>query len=221
MGLKEIIALQWFNVPYIIESRRRRNNNNKLSMTIPHYFVHDIRCINTDVMKEMGIKAILSDLDATLRYPYADKFVDELRDKVYELKEAVNDKFYIVSNSAGTLWYTGEARVLEQKLDVKVLHHFWKKPWGYEFVKTQVSVKPDEILVIGDKRYTDILFANYLGGLSLLVMPKVQDMGKREFRMYGQERRELEELLDKGLRAPEHSRYNPDLVTTDLLPSYS
>lgn len=75
----------------------------------------------------------------------------------------------IVSNSAGTdddLNNHQQAQVLESTTGVAVLRHSVKKPGCLDEIKqhfAKLNVKPLEILVIGDRLFTDMLMANMMG----------------------------------------------------------
>ena len=84
----------------------------------------------------------------------------------------------IVSNSAGTHDDTNDeqASVLEQVTGVKVLRHATKKPGcGTEvldyFYNARDSgvTRPDQIAVVGDRLFTDVMMANMVGSWGIWI----------------------------------------------------
>lgn len=84
----------------------------------------------------------------------------------------------IVSNSAGTADDPGgkEASLLEAATGVKVLRHSTKKPGcGAQVLEyfrnaPDVSVtSPSQIVVVGDRLFTDVLMANMMGAWGVWV----------------------------------------------------
>lgn len=173
---------QWFNGPGIINYIYRHIRGGYEEHTpgrrwlrlycdesIPHYYADDIRAIDTDELKKAGIKAIVSDLDGTLGREFSEEISPELMPKVRALQAALDGRFYVLSNSIGTLFFRSEAQEFQDKYNVFVLRHFLKKPWGYLGLPQMLGVNPDEIFFMGNKRSTDIVFGNNLGALTLLV----------------------------------------------------
>lgn len=235
MNIKKYLALQFLNIPGCLSYTWRRflgpktepkdmhrKSRRKISHAIPHYYIKDISYIDPEVLKQTGIKAIICDKDNTLTKTYSKNIFPGLEKTVVELKAAVNQNFYIVSNSAGTFFYENDAREIEKYLAIRVLRHFFKKPWGYSSAASQTGVKPDEILVVGDRIATDIVFGNNMGALTVLVRPFTAEnevLGISGIRK--REMKELEDMLQSGISAPAHPKYNSTLVTENLIPRYN
>lgn len=229
--IKKILAMQWLNIPgclnfawrylrghYYRSEEKSRRIKLKYEESMPHYYVKDITRIIPEVLKKIGIKAIISDCDNTLCTPFDYEFIPGTEPKVRELIKAVDGRFRIVSNSIGTGFYRNEASELEEKLGLEVYRHFWKKPWGYKNAAAELGVKADEILVIGDRTNTDIVFGNLLGALTILVQPytgKNDVVGVASLRR--KEIKRLAEMIQEGIRATPHARYDPKLVENNLL----
>ena len=84
----------------------------------------------------------------------------------------------IVSNSAGTGDDLGgkEAELLERNTGVKVFRHSTKKPGcGSEILAyfrnnpDSAVMKPNQIAIIGDRLFTDVLMGNMMGSPSIWV----------------------------------------------------
>ncbi|MEA3429692.1 MAG: YqeG family HAD IIIA-type phosphatase [Nanoarchaeota archaeon] len=232
MSLKKYLTGQFINVPGCLSfahlqfqghdlepADKGKKVRRKIIRSMPHFFIRDIRDINPEVVKELGIKAIISDKDNTLTKTYSKKIIPELEYALVELKSAVNQNFYVVSNSAGTFFYEEEAKAFELHNGIRVIRHFFKKPWGYKAALKQIRVQSDEVMVIGDRIYTDIVFGNNMGALTVLVQKYTDEgevtgiSGLRE-----KELTELEEMCkEKGYRAPHHPKAKTELVTHNKL----
>ncbi|KKY18904.1 putative had superfamily (subfamily iiia) phosphatase [Phaeomoniella chlamydospora] len=84
----------------------------------------------------------------------------------------------IVSNRAGAKpEYDGEVEILEKELSLPVLHHKGEKeikpviaPMVLEhFSKNNVTSDPQEIAVVGDRLFTDVLMARLMGSWSIYI----------------------------------------------------
>lgn len=107
-----------------------------------------------------------------------------------KLKEIYpKDHLLIVSNSAGTDddINHAQAKTLELNTGINVLCHSIKKPGCLNEITqyfAKLNVKPNEIIVIGDRLFTDMLMANMMGSwgcwinqgveLSDKILPKLE-----------------------------------------------
>lgn len=235
MDIKKYVTGQFLNIPgsvsyvclkiqgYDSEPRDAgKKSKRRISRIIPHFFISDIRDLKPEALKESGIKAIISDKDNTLTETYSDEIMPALEPALVELRQAVNQKFYVVSNSAGTFFYEHEARAFEEHTGIRVIRHFFKKPWGYNAAIAETGVNPDEILVIGDRIYTDIVFGNNIGALTVLVQP-FSDKGELQgiSSLRSRELNELEVLCKEyGCIAPSHPRFDPRIVKKNKMQDY-
>lgn len=101
------------------------------------------------------------------------------------------DRILIVSNSAGTKDDINEtkAREIESSLSVPVLRHTQKKPWGAEIAFTffrerikqnatsSPSLHPRQVLVVGDRVLTDVVYGNLAGFTTVWVQDIVTEKG--------------------------------------------
>lgn len=96
-------------------------------------------------------------------------------------------RLLIVSNSAGTTADPGfvEAEALERETGVTVLRHATKKPgcrteiMEYFRSRPETGVsRPDQVAVVGDRLFTDVVLANLMGARSVWVRDGVvEDRG--------------------------------------------
>lgn len=88
-----------------------------------------------------------------------------------------------MSNSAGTnddLGHT-QAHELEKNSGVAVLIHETKKPGCYPEIQSHFAergILPHEIIIVGDRLFTDILMANMMGSWGLWLLDGVKQSHK-------------------------------------------
>ena len=136
------------------------------------------RCVNEipfEHLKDIGIKAVVFDRDFTLTEPT--QF--SLRpDAIVGLKNCFEhiQHISILSNSAGYARVDKNflmAKKLEKLLFVSVVRHLKMKPFCFADIlshfKSQVSLEPSEIAIVGDRLLTDVYLANKNGARSILV----------------------------------------------------
>lgn len=101
------------------------------------------------------------------------------QDKFSELRKAYpGSRLLIVSNSAGTTSDPDgqEADLLERNTGVKVLRHSTKKPGCRDEIFNHFRhapelgiTRPDQIAVVGDRLFTDVMMANMMGSYGLWI----------------------------------------------------
>jgi phosphatidylglycerophosphatase GEP4 len=139
-------------------------------LVIPHVTVKDIRQIDFLALRNAGYKGAVFDKDNCLTIPYKDTLVPQLEDAWRECREAFGEgNVIIVSNSAGTKFDAGgiQAESVSYHLSVPVLRHGTLKP-GYSciasirayFSSLRVPISDDELVVVGDRIFTDVVMAN-------------------------------------------------------------
>ncbi|KAG2153207.1 HAD phosphatase [Suillus clintonianus] len=139
-------------------------------LVIPHLTVKDIRQIDFLALRNAGYRGAVFDKDNCLTIPYKDPLVPELEDAWRECREAFGEgNILIVSNSAGTKFDAGgiQAESVSYHLSVPVLRHDTLKP-GYSciasirayFSSLRVPISDGELVVVGDRIFTDVIMAN-------------------------------------------------------------
>lgn len=152
------------------------------SLAMPHIIVNDIRGIHYANLKKIGnIKAIGFDKDNCLTAPYVSTIHSPFKEAWDTCKETfTKEKVVIVSNSAGTnddVDYK-EAGHLEKSLGVTVLKHKEKKPAGGEQFKQFLQpILPEETAFVGDRIFTDVVFGNQNGNLTIWVDKVITEEG--------------------------------------------
>ncbi|KAH3686110.1 hypothetical protein WICPIJ_002916 [Wickerhamomyces pijperi] len=123
------------------------------------------------------IKAIVLDKDNCFAKDHDDKVWPEYQETFTKLRtQYPGASLLIVSNSAGTNddINHSQAKILEESTGVTVLRHSTKKPGCHheimEYFKTNnICHKPEEVAVVGDRLFTDVLMANMMGSWSVWI----------------------------------------------------
>ena len=130
----------------------------------PNIYIKDIYSINYDKLKENNIKCLLFDLDntiATLDEIKPTKNIIELFKKI----KRMNFDIYIFSNAISK-----RVKPFSDELKVKSIP-FALKPFKRNFKKIIEKYNKDQIAIIGDQIFTDILGGNKAGINTILVDP--------------------------------------------------
>ena len=132
----------------------------------PDAYFKNAREITTEFLNKNNIKALILDLDNTL-IDYERNMPKGTIEWVNELKKN-GIKFFIVTN-------TNKKKKVEEiskKLQIKYIY-FAKKPLksGLIKAKKRLQEKPENIAVVGDQLFTDVLGGNRCKMFSILVDP--------------------------------------------------
>ncbi|KAH8103535.1 HAD phosphatase [Cristinia sonorae] len=139
-------------------------------LVLPAIIIKDIRQLDFRELYRAGYRGAVFDKDNCLTIPYKDQLVPELHDAWKECREVFGDgNVLIVSNSAGTRLDPGgiQAESVSHYLSVPVLQHSSLKP-SYScigairkyFASLPTPVKDEELIVVGDRIFTDVVLAN-------------------------------------------------------------
>lgn len=140
-------------------------------LCLPHLVVSTFNDLPVPIPANPTIKAIVLDKDNCFAKAHDDKVWPEYQSKWYLLRtQYPGAQLLIVSNSAGTNDDIDhkQAQILEERTGVTVLRHTTKKPGCHVeimsyFKKHGVCERSDEVAVVGDRLFTDILMANMMG----------------------------------------------------------
>ncbi len=117
-------------------------------------------------LKDSGIKLIVLDLDNTLS-PYGDFYMEKTVLKWIAKAKKISLEVVVVSN-------TWSLRGLIARLIVKVpLFYMAMKPFPFALWKilTRYGYSPEDVCIIGDQLFTDVLMARLAGASFVLVKP--------------------------------------------------
>ncbi|MGP7819013.1 YqeG family HAD IIIA-type phosphatase [Niallia sp. 01092] len=143
-----------------------------LNHFLPDQHVNSIFDITPDLLKEKGVKGIITDLDNTLvewDRPLATPKIIEW----FEEMKRNNIKVTIVSNNN-----EGRVKAFSDPLNIPYIFSA-RKPMGHAFRKAllQMGVRKEDAVVIGDQLLTDVLGGNRNGFHTILVVPVAQTDG--------------------------------------------
>ncbi|TFK50933.1 HAD phosphatase [Heliocybe sulcata] len=144
----------------------------------------DIRRLDFQALRDAGYRGAVFDKDNCLTIPHEDRLVPELQEAWKECRSTFgHDNVLIVSNSAGTRQDAGaiQAESVSYHLSAPVLRHNNLKP-GYpciSSIRTYFSslprpVKNSELIVVGDRVFTDIVMANRMNPKYRLFPPQAR-----------------------------------------------
>ncbi|KAI9777850.1 MAG: hypothetical protein M1839_008527 [Geoglossum umbratile] len=156
------------------------------ALCLPHSSVSTFNHLPIPISKAFGnhddvkhIKAVVLDKDNCFATPHENTVYKPYSDKFKQLREAYpGNRLLIVSNSAGTGDDPDgrEADLLEKNTGVKVLRHTTKKPGCRaeifsHFVNSKDTgvTSPDQIAIVGDRLFTDVVMANLMGSWGVWV----------------------------------------------------
>lgn len=132
----------------------------------PKGYFNKVSEITLEYIKENNIKGLILDVDNTL-IDYYKNLSDETINWVNNLKQ--NDiKMCILSNSNKK----DKVKEVARRLEMEYIY-FGMKPLkrGFKKVKKMLNLKSNEIAVVGDQIFTDIIGANRMKMYSILVDP--------------------------------------------------
>ncbi|KAH8549369.1 mitochondrial PGP phosphatase-domain-containing protein [Umbelopsis sp. PMI_123] len=197
--------VQSLNVSGILNAFRVFRNP---SLIIPHLVVDDIRQIDYKKLKQQGVKVIAFDKDNCLTAPYENRIAVDFEPAWKLCKDTFgHDRVIIVSNSAGTEDDTNHHQIsVERTLGVPVLRHAIKKPGGGAALleRFQGVAKPKEMVMVGDRLFTDVLFGNLNGTVTVLTRKIISEKGDNAIaaRIRRFEHRLLDALLRRKVEPP-------------------
>jgi HAD superfamily phosphatase (TIGR01668 family) len=132
----------------------------------PKKHFNNVREIEIDFLQKNKIKALILDVDNTL-IDYDKNLPEETIKWAKELKKQ-GIKLYILSNSNKK----EKVKTVAEKLEIEY-EYFGKKPLktGFKKVQKKLDEKPENIGVVGDQIFTDVLGGNRCKMFTILVEP--------------------------------------------------
>lgn len=130
----------------------------------PDFNLKNIYEIDLEQLKNMGIKAIFFDLDSTIMVSKSGEYLEETE----KWLEKVDEDFFIavISNNK-------KCEYLEKVRSISSFQIIGdaKKPSTKAMRKllSKICIKPEEVVIVGDRPLTDILAGKMLGAKTILV----------------------------------------------------
>ncbi|KAH7861638.1 hypothetical protein Vadar_028739 [Vaccinium darrowii] len=111
--------------------------------------------------------------DRQLALPHVS--VPDIRSSMEQCKSVFGDDIAVFSNSAGLLEFDPDgrkARAVEYAIGIKVIRHRVKKPGGTaEEIEKHFGCESSQLIMVGDRPFTDVVFGNRNGFLTILTEP--------------------------------------------------
>lgn len=132
----------------------------------PKLYLESVKEITLEILNKNNIKGLILDVDNTL-IDVDKKMPNGVKQWVDNLKQN-NIKLYIVSNSN----HKEKVETVAKILDIPFVY-FAKKPLksGLEKAKKELNLPNNQIAVVGDQIFTDIIGANRVKMFPILVKP--------------------------------------------------
>ncbi|XP_060672836.1 phosphatidylglycerophosphate phosphatase 1, chloroplastic/mitochondrial isoform X3 [Ziziphus jujuba] len=144
-------------------------------LALPHVAVPDIRHIDWVELRRRGFQGVVFDKDNTITAPYSLTLWGPLASSLEECKSVFGPNVAVFSNSAGLYEYDHDgsrARTLEGAIGIKVIRHRVKKPAGSaEEIEKHFGCESSQLIMVGDRPLTDIVYGNQNGFLTILTAP--------------------------------------------------
>ncbi len=132
----------------------------------PNLYLKKIEDITIETLIKNKIKVLILDVDNTL-IDYYKNLSEKIIQWAKEMK-GQGIKLYILSNT----YDRKKVKSVADKLDIQY-KHFATKPLkrGFKYVQKQIKVQPENIGVVGDQIFTDVLGGNRCKMFTILVDP--------------------------------------------------
>ena len=132
----------------------------------PDAYLKQVEDISIEFLNKHKIKALLLDVDNTL-VDYTKKMTDSVRKWAKDLK-GQGVKLYILSNTNDKT----KIENISKELGIKY-HNFVMKPLkkGYKKAQKDLGEKSENIAIVGDQIFTDIIGGNRCHMFTILVDP--------------------------------------------------
>lgn len=165
-----------------------------MKILYPKLYVKKVEDITIEMLMKNKIKLLILDVDNTL-IDYYKNLTEEVVNWAKQMK-GQGIKIYILSN-------TNDRRKVKEVAEVFGVKykHFAMKPLtrGFKYIEKEMNIKPENIAVVGDQIFTDILGGNRAKMFTILVDP-IDD--KKDY-WYTAWKRPIENKIKKNFKAKE------------------
>ncbi len=137
---------------------------------LPDFVVDSVECLSPEFLGKVGLKALLLDLDCTLKPYRATTIAPEVIRWIEQLQEN-GFRLFLVSN--GRL---SRVMPLAQQLGLPYIAPAWKPfPFALWRAVRRLGVERKSTAMVGDQIFADVLAARLAGLRSILVTPIFPD----------------------------------------------
>ena len=165
----------------------------------PNLYLKKVEDITIEQLLKNKIKALILDVDNTL----IDINKNLSEDIVFWAKQMKGQgiKLYILSNTNDKK----KVETIAQKLDIPY-KHFALKPLkkGFKFIQKELKINPENIGVVGDQIFTDVLGGNRCKMFTILVEP----INNQKDYWYTAWKRPIENKIKNKIKANEEKNKN-------------
>ena len=165
----------------------------------PNLYLRKVEDITIEQLLKNKIKALILDVDNTL----IDINKNLSEDVVFWVKQMKGQgiKLYILSNTNDKK----KVETIAQKLDIPY-KHFALKPLkkGFKFIQKELKINPENIGVVGDQIFTDVLGGNRNNMFTILVEP----INNQKDYWYTAWKRPIENKIKNKIKANEEKNKN-------------
>ncbi|HEY9724006.1 MAG TPA: YqeG family HAD IIIA-type phosphatase [Oscillatoriaceae cyanobacterium] len=163
----------------------------------PTMRVASVLDIDLDWLRAQGIKGFIFDLDDTLVHALAPHAEEKISAFITQIRTEF--EIYIVSNNFSHQRVDVAARHLEMRFVARA-----KKPSRrfFRHALAEMGLQADQVAIVGDQLFTDVLGGNRLGAVTVLVDPL-----SREHKWHRRVMRTLEHQLLQLGGSRYHSRH--------------
>lgn len=165
----------------------------------PNLYLKKVEDITIETLIKNKIKLLILDVDNTL-IDYYKNLSEDIINWAKDMR-GQGIKLYILSNT------NNEKKVKDVAEKLKVQYkYFAMKPFksGFKYVQQQTNIKPENIAVVGDQIFTDILGGNRCEMFTILVDPID---GKKDY-WYTAWKRPIENNIKKKYKGREGKNNN-------------
>ena len=165
----------------------------------PNLYYKKVEEITIETLLKNKIKLLILDVDNTL-IDYYKNLSEEVKQWAKEMR-GQGIKLYILSNTNSKEKVENVAKVLQ--IPYK---HFAMKPLkrGFKYIEKETNIKPQNIAVVGDQIFTDVLGGNRCNMFTVLVDP-IDD--KKDY-WYTAWKRPIENKIKNNYKAKEEKNKN-------------
>ncbi|HEY9856565.1 MAG TPA: YqeG family HAD IIIA-type phosphatase [Stenomitos sp.] len=172
-----------------------------LGLLRPNLWVGSVAEIDADHLRANGIRGLILDLDETLVSALDHTPSPEVHAWIREMKQGAFE-VYIVSNN----FNAARVQQVADELEVPCACRAAKpRRRGFREALAVMGLRPQEVAIVGDQVFTDILGGNRLGAYTILATPIAP-----EFKPWRKLMRVVEGIFMRDLDTIRHRVYSSD-----------